>query len=183
MSRFKVKQRRKTAPAVRLDFSHESGDELDSLLEKNLNLFARNAAEMYNEVWPQWRKHGTVQVSLRSVASDEMAEINARFRDMDAPTDVLTFPLYEQNGAFVPEERPLPILLGDVILCPTEIRKNASMHNVTDLSELALVVFHGLLHLLAWDHDTPEKEKNMWSVQERFRDRFLDEVADGEKRS
>ena len=113
-----------------------------------------------------------------------MAVINAEFLDTNAPTDVLTFPLYERDGAFVPDERPLPLLLGDIILCPTEIRKNASLHGVTELSELALVIFHGLLHLLAWDHDTPEKEERMWSVQERYRDSFLREAENGsEKRS
>ena len=137
---------------------------------------------MYNEVWPQWRKHGTVQVSLRSVSADEMAEINAEFRDTASSTDVLTFPLYERDGAFAPDERPLPLLLGDIVLCPAEIRKNAEAHNVTLLSELALVMFHGLLHLLAWDHDTPEKEKSMWNVQERCRDNFLAEANDSKEK-
>lgn len=184
LSRYKVKQRRKKGPAVRLDFSCRHDDELDLLLEKNVPLFACCAEKMYDEVWPRWRMYGIVQVSLRTLHADEMSEINAEFRKIDAPTDVLTFPMYEQNGVFVPEERLLPILLGDIVLCPAEIRKNAAAHNVTVLSELALVVFHGLLHLLAWDHDTPEKEKNMWNVQERYRDRFLAESDNNvEKRS
>ena len=184
MSRYKVKQRRRKVPTVRLDFSREHDDELDILLDNFLSLFARHAAKMYNEIWPRWAQHGTVQVSIRSVSAEEMAVINAEFRDTNTPTDVLTFPLYERDNVFVPDERPLPLLLGDIILCPTEIRKNASSHGVTELSELALIIFHGLLHLLAWDHDTPEKEERMWSVQERYRDRFLSDADNGsEKRT
>ena len=80
MSRYKVKQRRKKGPAVRLDFSCRHDDELDLLLEKNVPLFACCAEKMYDEVWPRWRMYGIVQVSLRTLHADEMSEINAEFR-------------------------------------------------------------------------------------------------------
>lgn len=102
-----------------------------------------------------------------------MAEVNSEYRQTHAPTDVLSFPLFEKEGRFVPDAQLPPLLLGDIVVCPAVIRKNAVERRVSEESELALVVFHGILHLLAWDHDTPEKQERMWSVQEHFRDLFL----------
>ncbi|MDY3867980.1 MAG: rRNA maturation RNase YbeY [Pyramidobacter sp.] len=118
-----------------------------------------------------------MQISLQFLGEHDMAEINGRYRGVPSPTDVLTFPLFETDGEFLPDSGIEPILLGDIILCPSVIRKNAAEHAVSEVSELALVIFHGMLHLLARDHDTPEKEAAMWMVQERFRDRFMADLS------
>ena len=116
-----------------------------------------------------------MQISLQFLSEEEMARINGEYRGINASTDVLTCPLYENEGRFEPEEGLSPIMLGDIVFCTPVITRNALLHGVSTESELALVIFHGMLHLLAWDHDTPEKESVMWKVQERYRDMFLAE--------
>lgn len=144
--------------------------------------FEALASELYDEVWPLWRGRASMQISLQFLDEGRMAELNGQYRHIHAPTDVLTFPLFETDGRFVPDEDSGPLLLGDILLCPPVIRKNAKEHAQPEQSELALVVFHGMLHLLAWDHDTPEREAAMWSVQERYRDRFLERLNRGPSR-
>lgn len=107
-----------------------------------------------------------------------MAKINNEYRQVNAPTDVLSFPFFERDGEFVPDVQTRPFTLGDILLCPAVVKRNALEHRVSEESELALILFHGMLHLLAWDHDTQEKQEKMWRVQERFRDLFLKSIAD-----
>lgn len=173
LSRYKLKQRRKRAPRLFLVFDDDSGNELGAEFAKYRETFSRMSEQLYDEVWPDWRKHGTVQVSVKSVTSEDMASLNGSYRQINEPTDVLTFPLYECEGVFQPDERPVPILLGDIVFCPQIVCANAVLHDVPMLSELALVFFHGMLHLLAWDHDTQEKQDLMWRVQEHYRDLFV----------
>jgi probable rRNA maturation factor len=148
-------------------------DRLYAALKPHLAELQKTAEELYSAVWPQWEKYHTVQISLQFLDEAEMARMNREYRDVDAPTDVLTFPLFEKDGVFTPDSGVYPLLLGDILLCSSFICRNASEHKVSEISELALVIFHGMLHLLAWDHDTPESQARMWSVQERFKERFL----------
>ena len=59
-----------------------------------------------------------------------------------------------------PDEEP-PVLLGDVVICPAVAARNAVAHGVADEDELALLVVHGLLHLLGMDHEV-EAEAERW---------------------
>lgn len=169
LSRYKLKRLRKKKPELRLAIaSDEEGDPCRALMERHFPLFSKLSADLYDEFWPQWRAHASVRCSLRFLTPERMARINGEYRRLNEPTDVLTFPLYERDGRFVPETLPLPMLLGDILLCSRVIAKNALEHGVSELSETALVFFHGMLHLLAWDHDTPERQSAMWSAQERY---------------
>ncbi len=175
-SRYKLKRLRKKKPEIALLISAEpESDPLFRFAAEHQDLFEQIAFRLYDSVWPEWKKSRVLQISLQFLDETEMARINGEYRHIDAPTDVLTFPLFEENGRFLPDTMT-PLALGDIILCPAVIRRNAEEHSVSAESELALVVFHGMLHLLAWDHDTPERQEKMWAVQERFRDLFLDRL-------
>ena len=111
---------------------------------------------------------GRVEISLSFLSPDEMREQNRAYRDVDAPTDVLSFPLWEEDGVFRPDIT-LPVLpLGDILICPEYVRSESEGEEACG-SAMALMLAHGFLHLLAWDHDTPEREKTMEEVQERIR--------------
>ena len=103
-----------------------------------------------------------VEISLSFLSPNEMREQNRAYRDVDTATDVLSFPLWEDDGAFRPDSS-LPLLpLGDILICPEYVRKETEGEGESAwLSAMALMVAHGFLHLLAWDHDTPEREKIM----------------------
>ncbi|MDY4033623.1 MAG: rRNA maturation RNase YbeY [Pyramidobacter sp.] len=174
LSRFKLKQRRRKNPEVRILIASDiAQDPLLTLAKTNIATFERLAADLYDVHWPAWRAHGGLQISLQFLDETRMTEVNDEYRQVRAPTDVLSFPFFEKEGRFVPDAQRPPLLLGDIAVCPAVVRKNAVEHHVSVESELALIVFHGMLHLLAWDHDTPEKQERMWGVQEHFRDLFL----------
>jgi probable rRNA maturation factor len=84
-----------------------------------------------------------------------MAELNEAHMGKEGPTDVLSFPI----EAAVPGSPPRsaaggpPVELGDIFICPAVVRRNAKRHGVPFDDELALMVVHGLLHLLGWDHE------------------------------
>ncbi len=152
---------------------NQGSDPLSCFLSEHRNLLETVAVQLYDCAWPDWRNHHVLKISLYMIGEELMAQINSEYRQVDAPTDVLTFPLFEENGKFNPPSGMIPLPLGDILLCPGVIRTNAKEHGVAEESEAALVVFHGMLHLLAWDHDTQASQGKMWRVQEGFRDLFL----------
>ena len=169
-----IKKWRRMKPEIRFEFS---GNIPDILADVFLSHFSCYAALLFDEVWPEWRSYKLIIISLRSVESEQIQQLNTQYRNISEPTDVLTFPFYEIDGVFAPERLYSPLLLGDVIFCPQIVMANAESHHVQFVSELTLIMFHALLHLLAWDHDTPEREKRMWNVQERFQDLFLKNMS------
>jgi probable rRNA maturation factor len=94
------------------------------------------------------------EVTVLAVADEQMAHYNEKFMSKEGPTDVLAFPLEHLAPGLVPAP-PVngpPLNLGDVIVAPTYIRRQAASRQVTYDDELALMVTHGILHLLGYDH-------------------------------
>jgi probable rRNA maturation factor len=99
------------------------------------------------------------ELSVSFVTEDEMAELHERFTGEAGPTDVLSFPLDEE------EEQDGVRLVGDVVIAPAV----AAANNPDDpAAELRLLIVHGVLHLLGHDHEDDEDKAEMWSRQERY---------------
>jgi probable rRNA maturation factor len=95
------------------------------------------------------------ELTLTFVDGDEMRALNAEHMGIDAPTDVLSFPLdaASPEDATPAERLPgVPLLLGDVVVCPAVAASAAPDHAGTLEDELALLVVHGILHVLGHDH-------------------------------
>jgi probable rRNA maturation factor len=88
------------------------------------------------------------ELTLTFVDRDEIAALNAEHLGTSGPTDVLSFPLDDVAGA-IPG---VPVLLGDVVVCPAVAAAQAPTHAGTVEDELALLVVHGVLHVLGHDH-------------------------------
>jgi probable rRNA maturation factor len=86
------------------------------------------------------------------VSTEEMADLHGRYLDDPEPTDVLSFTMDEDG------------LLGDVVICPAV----AAAQNPDLAAELRLLLVHGILHLLGYDHDQEEERQAMWKRQERY---------------
>ena len=84
---------------------------------------------------------------------------NARFRDQDRPTDVLAFPLHEEDESGV--------YLGDVIVSLEQARDQAPRFENDLESEFARLISHGILHLLGYDHHSPSDGKKMKAAERR----------------
>lgn len=113
---------------------------------------------------------GEAEVSMLFVDEVAIADLNKRFLGQDGSTDVLAFPIDDGPGeggrspdsggsgpGFNPEPGEAPSLLGDVVICPAVAHRNAPTHAGTYDDELALLVVHGLLHLVGMDHDDDEE--------------------------
>ncbi|HEX5936785.1 MAG TPA: rRNA maturation RNase YbeY [Actinomycetota bacterium] len=101
---------------------------------------------------------GPAELSLSFVDAEEIAELHERFMDESGPTDVLSFPLDELDEEGVR-------LLGDVVVAPGEAARNNP--DEPD-AEIRLLVVHGILHILGYDHEEDVARTRMWDRQERY---------------
>ncbi len=109
---------------------------------------------------------GECELSVLFVDEGTMAGLNERFMGQEGPTDVLSFPIdgeanppgrWPDSGGPGPDRldddlEDLPLLLGDVVVCPAVADRNAPGHAGCYDDEVALLVVHGVLHLLGMDH-------------------------------
>jgi probable rRNA maturation factor len=91
----------------------------------------------------------------------ELAELNATHMGKDGPTDVLSFPLDAVEAGTARHDSAPPVLLGDVVVCPAIAVAAAPDHGADADDELALLVVHGVLHVLGHDHAEPEETASM----------------------
>ena len=125
------------------------------------------------------------EVSLLFVDEATIASLNERFLDKQGATDVLSFPIEDEvaRGGRSPDEGGTGpgsievetgrlLLLGDVVICPSVAARNASEHGVTFDDEIALLVVHGILHLLGMDHDVDAEAERMEQREQQLLDRF-----------
>jgi probable rRNA maturation factor len=96
------------------------------------------------------------ELTLTFVDRDEIAALNAEHMGKDGPTDVLSFPL-DDESADAEFDDGIPLLLGDVVVCPDVAREQAPEHAGTLDDEVALLVVHGVLHVLGHDHAEPDE--------------------------
>jgi len=114
---------------------------------------------------------GNVELSLLFVEEDDIAALNEQFLGHTGPTDVLAFPIdavdvdvmsSPTSGHSGPDRPPpdptdQPLLLGDVVICPVVAERQASDHAGSYDDEVALLVVHGILHVLGHDHAEPNE--------------------------
>ena len=118
---------------------------------------------------------GLAEVSL--IFADELTitALNQQFMGREGPTDVLSFPIdgepeptgrVPDAGGSGPGEPPtpeIPQLIGDIVICPVVAARNALEHECSFDDELALLIVHGVLHLLGWDHAVDDEAERMES--------------------
>lgn len=127
------------------------------------------------EVLSQEELEEDVLVSLTLTDAQGIREVNREQRGIDAPTDVLSFPAQDpgaflgevelDDGAFDMETGAL--LLGDILINTERVYSQAEEYGHTPLRELAFLLAHSMLHLLGYDHMTPEEEREMCEKQEK----------------
>jgi len=110
---------------------------------------------------------GEADVTICFVSDAEIARMNQSFRKKKGPTDVLSFPAIDRRLPLsLPQRRkpgrgrrsPRKGFLGDVAISPATARRNAKKLGRTLPSELQILILHGLLHLLGYDHETDRGE-------------------------
>lgn len=113
----------------------------------------------------------STEMAVLLVGPVQMEDYNERFMDRRGPTDVLAFPVEDLLPGKLPRLSPEepPLNLGDVFLCPDEIRRRAVSEGLDPDNFLFLLTAHGILHLLGYDH----ADEQAAGVMERREDELL----------
>lgn len=103
------------------------------------------------------------EISLLMTNDEVIREYNNQYRGKDKPTDVLSFPMEEDN------------ILGDIAISYDTAKRQAEENEINIDRETAFLFIHGLLHLLGYDHETSEEdEKEMFELQEKILKKLID---------
>ncbi len=112
------------------------------------------------------------EVSVTFCSREHIHNLNKKFRGVDRPTDVLSFPLYE-DGEFDPEECQLGAALGDIVISVPRAKEQAEELGNSFLREVSFLSVHSTLHLLGYDHERSEEEDEL---QCRFQKEIIDSI-------
>ena len=126
------------------------------------------------------------ELSMLFVDEGVMAGLNKQFHGKDGPTDVLAFPIDDDpveggrspdSGGTGPGYSPsepgdMPMMLGDVVICPAVAHRNAPEHAGTYDDEVALLIVHGILHLLGMDHLEDDEAELMEKREQELLEQF-----------
>ena len=113
----------------------------------------------------------TGELTLMFVDEQTIADLHEVHMGDPSPTDVLSFPL-DAECAIEASIDDVPVLLGDVVLCPAVAMRNAPEHAGTITDELALLIVHGTLHILGHDHADLDEEQAMQARERHLLQRF-----------
>ena len=106
----------------------------------------------------------SAELSILFVSAEHMRKLNSHFAGDNYPTDVLAFPMMDGDDH---EEESGP-LLGDVVICPEIAQRNAERIGHSLSEELGVLVVHGTLHLLGYDHQGPQDKEAMERRQQQI---------------
>lgn len=106
------------------------------------------------------------EVSILLTDDAQIAELNKEYRDVDGPTDVLSFSQTEGEDEFIPgvEEN----LLGDIVISVETAKRQAEEQGKSVDEEIDMLLVHGVLHLLGYDHAEEDEERVMFAKQQEI---------------
>ncbi len=145
---------------MNVDVLNESGADADIVALTRLARF----------VMRRMRLHPGTEMTVRLVEPDTIALLNEQWMGKKGPTDVLSFPMDELSPGrddADPEESDEGYL-GDIALCPQVAAQQAPAAGHTPQDEMELLLVHGVLHLLGYDHVDPAEHREMFGVQGRL---------------
>ncbi len=116
------------------------------------------------------------QVSLLICGDERIRKLNREHRKKDKPTDVLSFPSYENLRKISPHEDE--VFLGDLAISIPTARRQAKEFGISVWDEFIHLYFHGLLHLIGYDHEISEAEEKL---MQKWEDRALTLISDKKK--
>ncbi|GFZ81915.1 endoribonuclease YbeY [Compostibacillus humi] len=144
-------------------------DKTDSISEEQKNLLER----LLQFAAKKEKVAEDAEISLTFVHNEEIQQLNREYRDKDAPTDVISFPMQEKTeGEMDIIGEMLPPVLGDIIISVDKAKEQAADYNHSMERELGFLTVHGFLHLLGYDHMNEEDEKKMFRKQESILGEF-----------
>ena len=141
--------------------------------ESELEVDLTRVQSLAEHVREALRLHPLVDVGVIFVDEAPMTDLHVRWMDEPGPTDVLSFPMDELRPG---SEEMLSAegVLGDVVICPQVARRQAEVAGHEEINEILILLTHGMLHLVGFDHAEPEEEKEMFALQKELLDSFYE---------
>lgn len=131
------------------------------------------AVDLLDYAAQQLELSDTAEMSLTFVNNPEIKKINAQYRDVDRATDVISFPMNDDDIIMDDEsKKEMPVDLGDLFISVDKVKEQALFLGHSEDRELGFLVVHGFLHLNGYDHEKPDEEKEMFSLQEKILDGY-----------
>lgn len=129
--------------------------------QKKFKISLREWKKFVKEILEKLKLEKGTEVSITFTNNEEIHQLNKEYRDIDRPTDVLSFPFYNSFN--------LPVkMLGDVIISLEKAESQSEEYGHSFKREISFLIVHGILHLLGYDHHTPEEEKEMFGLQKEL---------------
>ena len=146
---------------MELNFNNETVEKLEDYYNVYLKIFENTLKELEKET--------NYICSVTFVDEDTIHEINKTYRQIDRPTDVISFAFLDDKNEVIKGD--IPIDLGEIYICYDVAVKNALSYGNTINRELSFLFVHGLLHLFGYNHLTTEEEQVMFPLQEKILER------------
>lgn len=139
--------------------------------ESEIEVDLKSTRELASYVIEQLKLHPMVDLGIIFVNEKPMTDLHIQWMDEPGPTDVLSFPMDElRPGA---DDGPLVEgVLGDVVICPQVARLQAEAAGHSMMDEVHLLLTHGVLHLVGFDHAEPDEEREMFKLQKSLLEGF-----------
>lgn len=144
-----------------IEINNESGVPVDESAVLRLATFVLDAMYIHPDA--------DLSIVFADVAA--MEELHVQWMDEPGPTDVLSFPMDELRPGSIERQTPAG-LLGDIVVCPEVAATQAKAAGHSTLAEMQLLITHGMLHLLGFDHAEPEEHRQMFGLQDDLLARF-----------
>lgn len=113
------------------------------------------------------------EMSINFADNEEIQRLNRNYRQIDRPTDVISFALQDEvEGEIDIIGEGIPLALGDIVISVDKVKDQAKEYEHSFERELSFLAVHGFLHLLGYDHSRPEEEKEMFQKQEQLLGEF-----------
>ena len=106
-------------------------------------------------------------MSVTFVSKEQIHQINKIYRNIDRPTDVISFAFLDDKNEIIIGDN-IPLDLGEIYICYDVADENRKAYDNSIKRELCFLFVHGLLHLLGYDHMTKEDEEIMFPLQEKI---------------
>lgn len=123
---------------------------------KNEKLKVTQAVKIFSE---NFKISRNFHFTVHSLNENESKKLNQKTFNTNKPTDVLSFPLYNDIEAINQLDKSMSEDMGDMFICRNVIKKNAEIYDKDFVEELQYIVIHGLLHLIGYSHEKNDKLK------------------------
>ena len=123
---------------------------------KNEKLKVTQAVKIFSE---NFKISRNFHFTVHSLNESESKKLNQKTFNKNKPTDVLSFPLYNDIEAINQLDESMHEDMGDMFICRNVIKKNAEIYDKAFVEELQYIVIHGLLHLIGYSHEKNDKLK------------------------